>query len=130
MNFARTTGSLVASTVGTCIGMNALAPDQYLSVIVPGRMYKDAFDKSGLAPKNLSRCLEDAGTLTSPLIPWNTCGLTMLSVLLVSPGHYWYFAFLNLINPIISIIYGFTGWTMVKKSEEVEASGEGENSQG
>ena len=113
--FATNTGRLVASTVATCIGMNVLAPDQYLSVIVPGRMYKDAFDQSGLEAKNLSRCLEDAGTLTSPLVPWNTCGATMMAALMVNPLAYLPFAFLNLINPILSIIYGFTGWTMVKK---------------
>ena len=113
--FATNTGRLVASTVATCIGMNVLAPDQYLSVIVPGRMYKDAFDQSGLEAKNLSRCLEDAGTLTSPLVPWNTCGATMMAALMVNPIAYLPFAFLNLINPILSIIYGFTGWTMVKK---------------
>ena len=115
LKFASSTGSLVASTVGTCIGMNILAPDQYLSVIVPGRMYKDAFEQSGLEAKNLSRCLEDAGTLTSPLIPWNTCGATMMAALMVNPFAYLPFAFLNLINPIISVVYGFTGWTMVKK---------------
>ena len=118
LNFATSTGSLVASTVATCIGMNILAPDQYLSVIVPGRMYKDAFEESGLEAKNLSRCLEDAGTLTSPLIPWNTCGATMMLVLTVSPLAYLPFAFLNLINPVISVIYGFTGWTMAKKETE------------
>lgn len=121
LRFATTTGRLVSSTVATCIGMNILAPDQYLSVIVPGRMYKDAFEQSGLAPKNLSRCLEDAGTLTSPLIPWNTCGATMMAALMVNPLAYLPFAFLNLINPVISIIYGFTGWTMEKKKTE-EAS--------
>ncbi|MDG2169725.1 MAG: Na+/H+ antiporter NhaC family protein, partial [Opitutales bacterium] len=118
LNFATSTGSLVASTVATCIGMNIMAPDQYLSVIVPGRMYKDAFEESGLEAKNLSRCLEDAGTLTSPLIPWNTCGATMMLVLTVSPLAYLPFAFLNLINPVISVIYGFTGWTMAKKETE------------
>lgn len=117
LKIATTTGGLVASTIGTCIGMNILAPDQYLSVIVPGRMYKNAFEKSGLEAKNLSRCLEDAGTLTSPLIPWNTCGATMMAALMVNPMAYLPFAFLNLINPIISLIYGFTGWTMVKKRQ-------------
>jgi NhaC family Na+:H+ antiporter len=115
LKMASTTGRLVATTVATCIGMNILAPDQYLSVIVPGRMYKSAFEQSGLEAKNLSRCLEDAGTLTSPLIPWNTCGAAMMAALAVNPLAYLPFAFLNLINPVISIIYGFTGWTMTKK---------------
>lgn len=118
LRFATSTGRLVATTIATCIGMNVLAPDQYLSIIVPGRMYKKAFEDSGLAAKNLSRCLEDAGTLSSPLIPWNTCGATMMAFLLVNPFAYLPYAFLNLINPVISLIYGFTGWTMTKTEKK------------
>lgn len=118
VKLASTTGRLVATTLATCLGMNLLAPDQYLSIIVPGRMYKKAFDDSGLAAKNLSRCLEDAGTLTSPLVPWNTCGTAMMGFLLVNPFAYLPYAFLNLLNPLISLIYGFTGWTMEKKQPE------------
>ena len=117
MKMASSTGRLVAATVGTCIGMNVLAPDQYLSIIAPGRMYKSAFEDRGLASKNLSRCLEDAGTLTSPLIPWNTCGATMMLALSVNPFAYLPYAFLNLINPVISLFYGFTGWTMEKSGK-------------
>ena len=80
-------------------------------------MYKGAFDKLGLHPKNLSRCLEDAGTLSSPLIPWNSCGAYMYGVLGVNPLLYLPFAFLNLINPLISIFYGYTGITMTKKND-------------
>lgn len=122
LRFATSTGRLVATTIATCIGMNVLAPDQYLSIIVPGRMYKKAFEDSGLAAKNLSRCLEDAGTLTSPLIPWNTCGATMMAFLLVNPFAYLPYAFLNLINPAISLIYGFTGWTMTKTEKRANSS--------
>ena len=111
------TGSLVATTVFSCIGMNALAADQYLAIVIPGRMYKNAFDKRGLHPKNLSRCLEDSATLTSPLIPWNTCGATMSGFLGVSPFVYLPYAFLNLLNPCISIFYGYTGLTMEKLPE-------------
>ena len=114
---ATTTGRLVGATLATCIGMNIMAPDQYLSIILPGRMYRNAFEKEGLHMKNLSRCLEDAGTLSSPLIPWNTCGATMMAALMVNPFAYLPFAFLNLLNPIISMIYGFTGWTMEKAEE-------------
>lgn len=114
LKMASTSGRLVATTIVTCLGMNVLAPDQYLSIIVPGRMYKDAYAESGLGAKNLSRCLEDAGTLTSPLIPWNTCGATMMAALLVNPLAYLPYAFLNLLNPIISMVYGFTGWTLTK----------------
>lgn len=115
---AKSTGSLVVATIATCITMNIIAPDQYLSIVVPGRMYKSAFDKRGLHPKNLSRCLEDAGTLSSPLIPWNTCGAFMFATLGVHPFSYVFFAFLNLLNPMVSIFYGYTGITMHK----IEAS--------
>lgn len=111
---ARSTGALVTATITTCISMNIIAPDQYLSIVVPGRMYKDAYDKKGLHPKNLSRALEDSGTLSSPLVPWNTCGAFMHATLGISPLVYLPFAFLNLLNPMISIFYGFTGITMEK----------------
>lgn len=114
LQFAKSTGSLIAATLGTCVGMNIIAPDQYLSIVVPGRMYRDAYKRAGLHPKNLSRALEDAGTLTSPLIPWNTCGAYMTATLGVFSLAYLPYAFLNLICPLISLIYGFTGWTIVK----------------
>jgi len=120
LKLARSIGSLVTATVLTCIGMNIIAPDQYLSIVVPGRMYRTAFLKQHLHPKNLSRCLEGAGTLSSPLVPWNTCGAFMGSVLGVSAGAYFPFAFLNLINPVVTIIYGFTGFSMHKMTEEEE----------
>jgi NhaC family Na+:H+ antiporter len=111
---AKSTGSIVLATVLSCIATNILAGDQYLSIVVPGRMYKPIFDAKGLHPKNLSRCLEDAGTLTSPLIPWNTCGAYMYASLGVHPFAYIFYCYLNLINPVISIIYGYTGFTMEK----------------
>jgi len=98
--------------------MNAIASDQYMAIVIPGRMYKNAFDARGLHPKNLSRCLEDAGTLTSPLIPWNSCGAFMHATLGVSPLIYLPYAFLNLSNPLVSIFYGYTGITMEKAEEE------------
>ncbi|MBM4319789.1 MAG: hypothetical protein FJ125_07480, partial [Deltaproteobacteria bacterium] len=118
LRLATTTGRLVVCTISTCVGMNVIAPDQYLSIVVPGRMYRDAFRKQGLDLKNLSRCLEDAGTLSSPLVPWNTCGAYMYATLGVSPLAYLPFAFVNLLNPCISILYGFTGWTMHPAEEE------------
>lgn len=117
LRFAKSTGSLIAATVGTCIGMNIVAPDQYLSIVVPGRMYRDAYQRAGLDPKNLSRALEDAGTLSSPLIPWNTCGAYMSATLGVFSFAYLPYAFLNLICPLVSILYGFTGWTIARTSE-------------
>ncbi len=114
----RRTGSLVATTIFSSIGMNVIASDQYMAIVIPGRMYKSAFDSRGLHPKNLSRCLEDAGTLTSPLIPWNSCGAFMHATLGVNPLLYLPFAFLNLANPVVSIFYGYTGITMEKVEED------------
>jgi NhaC family Na+:H+ antiporter len=111
------TGSLVATTIFSCIGMNAIASDQYIAIVIPGRMYKNAFDERGLHPKNLSRCLEDSGTLTSPLIPWNSCGAFMHATLGVNPLLYLPYAFLNLSNPLVSLFYGYTGITMEKIKE-------------
>lgn len=116
------TGSLVAITIFSCIGMNAIASDQYISIVIPGRMYKNAFDAHKLHPKNLSRCLEDSGTLSSPLIPWNSCGAFMHATLGISPLVYLPYAFLNLSNPLVSIFYGYTGITMEKVKEGEEKS--------
>lgn len=121
------TGALVATTIFSCIGMNAIASDQYIAIVIPGRMYKNAFDAQGLHPKNLSRCLEDSGTLSSPLIPWNSCGAFMHATLGVSPLLYIPYAFLNLSNPLVSIFYGYTGITMTK-TEEGEGSRDSQSS--
>lgn len=118
LSLAKSTGSLVLATIFTSIAINVLAADQYLSIVIPGRMYKSAYDDAGLEPRLLSRTLEDAGTLTSPLIPWNTCGAYMYKVLAVNPIHYIPFAFLNLINPVIAVIYAYTGITIVKKDKK------------
>ena len=98
-------GGLVATTVGSCLFINLTASDQYLAIVVPGRMYKDAFDAKGLAPVNLSRTLEDSGTVTSVLIPWNTCGATQSAVLGVATFAYLPFCFFNYLSPIMSIIF-------------------------
>jgi NhaC family Na+:H+ antiporter len=120
LTFARSVGSLISVTIFSCFGMNALASDQYLAIIVPGRMYRSAFLKRGLHPKNLSRALEDSATLTSSLIPWNTCGAYMSGVLGVHCFTYLPFAFLNLFSPLISIFYGFTGITIQKIEDDPE----------
>ncbi|MEW6623538.1 MAG: Na+/H+ antiporter NhaC [Bacillota bacterium] len=114
LSIAKSTGSLVVSTILTCIGINLIAADQYLAIVIPGRMYAPAYKDKGLHPKNLSRVLEDSGTMTSALIPWNTCGAFMFATLGVHPFAYLPFAFLNLLNPIVSAFYGFTGITMEK----------------
>lgn len=119
---ARSTGSLIASTVLTSIGTNILAADQYISVVVPGRMYASAFRERGLHPKNLSRALEDGGTITSPLIPWNTCGAFMASTLGVATIAYLPYCFLNLVNPLLSIFYGFAGISITRLEDEPRAT--------
>ncbi|WP_115718641.1 Na+/H+ antiporter NhaC [Gallaecimonas mangrovi] len=111
---AKSTGSLVAATIGTCISTNILTADQYMSIVIPGRMYKEEFERRGLAPVNLSRSLEDGGTITSALVPWNTCGAYMHSVLHVSPADYIFYAFFNLINPVLAIIYAYLGIKILK----------------
>ncbi|WP_053955886.1 Na+/H+ antiporter NhaC [Inediibacterium massiliense] len=118
LSFAKSTGSIVVATFFTCLFCNLATGDQYLSVVIPGRMYKDIFRDKGLHPKNLSRCLEDFGTITSPLVPWNTCGAFMTTALGIHPFVYLPYAFLNLINPLVSIFYGFTGITMEKLPPE------------
>lgn len=114
LSMAKSTGSLITSTLLTSIGMNVIASDQYIAIVIPGRMFRAEFIKRGLAPKNLSRCLEDAGTLTSPLVPWNTCGAFMAQTLQVATITYLPFCFFNLLNPLISSVYGFTGFTIEK----------------
>ncbi|SCZ78332.1 Na+/H+ antiporter NhaC [Acidaminobacter hydrogenoformans] len=118
LKLAHGTGSLVLATIITIIAMNMMAGDQYLAIVIPGRMYRQVYADRGLHPKNLSRVLEDAGTLTSPLVPWNSCGLFMSGTLGVATLVYLPYCFLNLINPLISIFYGFTGITMEKLPPE------------
>ncbi|NOR15795.1 MAG: Na+/H+ antiporter NhaC [Candidatus Aminicenantes bacterium] len=120
LKYVRRTGSLVAITVFSCIGMNIIAADQYIAIVVPGRMFKSAYDAKKLHPKNLSRILENSGTMTSPLIPWNSCGAFMGATLGVNPLAYLPYAFLNLLVPLVSIFYGYTGITMEKVSDSPE----------
>jgi NhaC family Na+:H+ antiporter len=100
-------GSLIASTVATCVFFNITTSDQYLAILVPGRMYADVYRKRGLKPENLSRTLEDSGTVTSVLVPWNTCGATQASVLGVATLTYAPYCFFNIISPFMTILYGY-----------------------
>lgn len=106
---AKSAGDMVSRTILTCIGANLVTADQYISIVMPGRMYKEEFEKRNLHQLNLSRSLEDGGTITSPLIPWNTCGAYMQSVLGVSPLAYIFYTFFNLINPVMAVIYAYLG---------------------
>ena len=107
IKYAKSTGSLIATTSGTCLFFNLTTADQYLSIVVPGKMFENSFKKRGLAPENLSRTLEDSGTVTSVLIPWNTCGAAQSAVLGVATLTYMPFCFFNLISPVMTIIYGY-----------------------
>jgi NhaC family Na+:H+ antiporter len=114
---AHSTGSLVTATLGSCIGTNIVAPDQYMSIVVPGRMYRETYEERGLAPVNLSRALESGGTLSSPLVPWNTCGAFMSSTLMVSASAYFPYAFVNLITPVIVVIVSYAGFRIARLPE-------------
>ena len=107
LSFVHNTGTLIATTIATCIGANIITSDQYISVVLPGRMYKLEYQSRKLDPRVLSRTLEDAGTITSPLIPWNTCGAYMSATLGVATIAYLPFCFFNIINPFVALIYGF-----------------------
>lgn len=109
IQYAHSTGSLVASTAATCVVFNLTASDQYISIVVPGRMYAPTYRERGLAPENLSRTLEDSGTVTSAIIPWNTCGAYQSTVLGVSAYTYLPYAFFNIISPIMTITYAYLG---------------------
>ncbi len=120
ISVVNSTGSLIASTVGTCVFFNITASDQYLAIVVPGRMYTDTFKEKDLAPENLSRTLEDSGTVTSVLVPWNTCGAYHANILGVATLAYLPFAFFNLISPFMSIFYAYAG---IKIRSLAEAGG-------
>lgn len=96
---------LFASTVISCLGLNAIASDQYLALVIPGKMFKKAFEDKGLAPENLSRTLEDSGTVTSVLIPWNTCGAYQSSVLGVNVADYFIYAIFNWLSPFMTLLF-------------------------
>lgn len=121
VKFAKSTGSLIASTIAACITTNATCSEQYISIVVPSRMFAGVYQNRGLHSKNLSRALEDGGTLTSVFFPWNTCGVFILATLGVSAMEYAPYAILNFVVPIISIIYGYVGFAIVKMTpEEIE----------
>lgn len=109
---AKTPAGLVALTEVTCVASNATMPEQYISIVVPGRMYADEYRKKGLHPTTLSNALESAGTVTSALIPWNTCGVFILGTLNIGVAQYAPFAIFNWLMPIVTIVMAFMGWTV------------------
>jgi len=104
LSLATSTFGLFASTVSSCLALNVTASDQYLALVIPGKMFKKAYKDKGLAPENLSRTLEDSGTVTSVLVPWNTCGAFQSSVLGVSVADYFLYAFFNWISPFMTLL--------------------------
>jgi NhaC family Na+:H+ antiporter len=116
LKLAKSTGSLVLATTLTSIAVNILTADQYLALVVPGRMYKQAYQDKGLPPELLSRTLEAGGTVTSALFPWNTCGAYMMATLGVSPWVYVPFAFLNTLVPVVNVIFAYLGIGFKKSS--------------
>ena len=107
---ARSDAGLIASVAGTCVGLNVVAGDQYVADVLPSRVFRRPFARHGLAPRMLSRTVEDTGTVTSPLVPWNSCGAYMTGVLGVPTIEYLPFAFFNLLNPLVALAYAFTGY--------------------
>lgn len=118
IKFAHSTGSLVASTAATCIFFNLTASDQYMAIAVPGRMYADTYRKRGYKPELLSRTLEDAGTVTSVLIPWNTCGATQAKVLGVSTFAYAPYCFFCIISPLMTILQAYINFKIRRFSDD------------
>lgn len=117
IGWAKSRGGLIGATAGTCVFFNATASDQYLAIVVPGKMFASTYRKRGLKPENLSRTLEDSGTVTSVLIPWNTCGATQANVLGISTLTFAPFCFFNIISPIITVIYGIVGFKVPRIEE-------------
>ena len=117
---ARSTGALIAATLGTAIGTNIVAADQYMAIVLTGRLYRPEYEKRGLAPVNLSRALEDAGTITSPLVPWNTCGAYMAATLGVATLDYLPYALFNLASPLVALVLAYMGFKVLRVKPHAE----------
>jgi NhaC family Na+:H+ antiporter len=113
----RRRGSLIGAVNGSGIGLNVIAGDQYVAVVLPARMFRNEFAQRGLAPQVLSRAVEDSGTVTSVLVPWNTCGAYISGVLGVSTAAYFPFCFFNFLSPILDVLYGFIGFKVPTATE-------------
>lgn len=118
LKVVKSTSSLIISTIGACVLTNATCSEQYVSIVVPSRMFSKTYKDMGLSSKNLSRALEDGGTLTSVFIPWNTCGVFIFGTLGVSVVEYGPYAILNFAVPLLSIVYALTGFSIVKMTSE------------
>jgi NhaC family Na+:H+ antiporter len=109
---------LISTTAGLAVAVNFIIGEQYLSILLPGNAFKEHFKKAGLEPKHLSRVLEDAGTVVNPLVPWSVCGVFLASVLGVPVADYFPFALFCLFSPLLTLIYGFTGFTLPKHGKK------------
>ena len=116
--FTRTRPGLVASTVVTGTALNGIVSDQYLSIILTSNIYRETFEKDGYEPRLLSRSVEDSATVTSPLVPWSSCGMTQATILSVPTMVYAPFCFFNIISPLMSILMAVIGWKIVKRPEK------------
>ena len=115
---AKSTGQLIGTVAATAFGLNIIAGDQYVALVLPSRLFRVEFQKRGLASVNLSRTVADAGTVTSPLVPWNSCGAYMAAVLGVPTLLYLPFCFFNIASPVLTLIYGFTGFKIARMAPE------------
>lgn len=118
LKLAKTAKSLIVATIGSAFLTNVTTSEQYISILLPGRMYVEAFKEKGLHSKNLSRALEDGGTMTSVLVPWNTCGVFAFSMLGVNAFAYAPYAVLNYLTPIIAMIIAMLGIKIAYLSNE------------
>jgi Na+:H+ antiporter, NhaC family len=118
IEYAKSTGSLVATTIATSIFFNITASDQYIAIVVPGRMFAGVYKERGLKPEVLSRTLEDGGTLTSVLVPWNTGGATQSRVLGVPTLAYLPFCFFNLLSPLFSILFAYINFKIHRYGDD------------
>jgi NhaC family Na+:H+ antiporter len=117
---ARSRGQLILAVNACGIGLNVVAGDQYVADVLPARMFTGEFAERGLAPEALSRAVEDSGTVTSVLVPWNTCGAYISGVLGVPTASYLPYCYFNFLSPILDVLFGFIGFKVPKAAPERE----------
>jgi NhaC family Na+:H+ antiporter len=123
---SRTRGRLILATNATGVGLNVIAGDQYVADVLPARMFRTEYERRGLAPEVLSRAVEDSGTVTSVLVPWNTCGAYISGVLGVPTASYFPYCFFNIASPILDVVFGFTGFKVRELDAREPEAGDGE----
>ena len=119
----RSRTGLVGSTVVSGTVLNGIVSDQYLAILLTSNIYKESFDREGYEPRLLSRSVEDSATVTSPLFPWSSCGMTQATILSVPTLAYAPFCFFNLLSPLISILIAAIGWKIVRKKTAAVTKG-------